>query len=418
LRNLLRDKNFKLLLTGQTLTMFGDVVLFLVLAIWVKSLTGSSGAAGAVFLFFTIPALVAPFAGLFIDRFPRRWVMILNDIATGFIVLGLLFVHDRTDVWIIYVIAFLYGASQQIFFAARSGLLVSMLEDEKLGDANGLLEALRQGLHIAGPLIGAAMFAVWGGGSVAVLDSVTFFLSAFFLSIMRVSDLERGGERPRLLDEISAGARHIWSTRELRVMVTIFFICLATIGMINSAFFSLIDRGLHRPPEFVGVIGTFQGAGSVLGGVLSSLGIRRFGESIVAAVGLVITGLGLAFCAVGTMPTALSGAAIVGVGFSSLSVGYMTLLQRRTTLQLQGRVFAASEAVLAIPMSLSAAVGVALVTVIGFRFIYGLNAVVMVGCGVAMYKISRDWRNKEGDALPGSGERIAPMTTEPLFPKV
>src|SRR5947208_9804045 len=155
--------------------MFGDVALFLVLAIWVKDLTGSNGAAGLVFLFFIVPSFVSPILAVVVDRYPRRRVMMLNDLVTGFGILALLLVRDRGDVWLIYAVAAFYGLSQQVFFAARSGLLAGWLESEALGDANGLLESTRMGLRVVGPPTGALLYGAFGGGATAVLDSATFF---------------------------------------------------------------------------------------------------------------------------------------------------------------------------------------------------------------------------------------------------
>jgi len=73
---LLRNRDFRLLLAGQTLSMFGDIALFIVLAIWAKQLTGSNGEAGAVFLTLALPSLASPLGGLIVDRYPRRIVMI------------------------------------------------------------------------------------------------------------------------------------------------------------------------------------------------------------------------------------------------------------------------------------------------------------------------------------------------------
>lgn len=383
---LLRDRNFRLLLTGQSLSMFGDIALFFVLAIWVKQLTGSNGEAGAVFLALALPSLASPLGGLIVDRYPRRIVMIADDMVTGLMVLLLLMVNGREDVWLIFVVAFLYGTAFTVFFAARFGLLVSMLDDDRLGEANGVLESLRQGLRVGGPLAGAALFALWGGGAVALIDSATFFVSAGCLLALRVNDLERTTERPPLLQEISAGARHLWRQPELRKLVIILAVALCTIGMLEAAFFALVDNGLHRPPEFVGVIGAVQGVGSILGGILAAGIMRRLGESKVAGLGLAVGGGGLAVIVVGTLIPALTGALFVGVGLSWLLVGYMTLLQRRTPAQLQGRVFAAAEALLAAPQTLSIGLGAALVTFLGFRIIYGLNAIVLLLCGWLLFR--------------------------------
>jgi MFS family permease len=378
---LLRDRDFRLLLVGQTLTMFGDIALFIVLAVWVKQLTGSNGEAGAVFLALSLPSLASPLGGMIVDRLPRRIVMIVNDVATGVMVLLLLLVRTREDVWLIFLVAFLYGTSLTIFFAARSGLLVSMLGDDQLGDANGVLESLRQGLRVGGPLAGAALFAWWGGGAVAILDALTFFASAGFLCAVHVSDLEKSDARPPLFEEISAGARHLLHTPELRRLVLVLAVALSTVGMLEAAFFALVDKGLHRPPEFVGVIGAVQGLGSIVGGLTAALVMKRVNESRLTGLGLVVSGGGLGLVVVGTLAPALCGALVIGCGLSWLLVGYVTLLQRRTSPALQGRVFAAGEALLAGPQTLSIGLGAALVTLVGFRFIYGLNAAVLLFCG-------------------------------------
>jgi hypothetical protein len=83
---------------------------------------------------------------------------------------------------------------------------------------------------------------------------------------------------------------------------------------------------------------------------------------------------------------ALTGAVFVGVGLSWLLVGYVTLLQRRTPAQLQGRVFSAAEALLAAPQTLSIGLGAALVTFLGFRVIYGVNGAVLLLCGWLLYR--------------------------------
>lgn len=382
MRRLFADRRFRLLFVGQTLTMFGDVALFLVLAIWVKDLTGSDGAAGSVFLALVLPMVLAPVGAVWIDRFPRRLVMLWNDVGTGAVVLCLLFVHDRADVWIIYAVAALYGVSQQIFFAARSGLLATWLEDELLADANGLLESMRSGLRIVGPLTGAALYGAFGGGATAALDAATFFASAFVLFLLRVPDIARTTSRDvTFAREVTEGMRHLARTPELRLLAAVFAIALGVVGFLQPALFSLVDEGLGRPPEFVGIVAMVQGAGAVAGGVLAGRALRRFAELKVIGVGTALVGLGLAPMATARLPAVFAGAVAVGVGIAVLNVGYVTILQRRTDTGLQGRVFAASETILNLPFAVSIGVGAALVGTLGFRPMYLTNAVVLAACG-------------------------------------
>src|SRR4051794_20830370 len=110
MRRLLQDRDARLYLGGQVLSAFGTRALFLALGIWVKSLTSSNAAAGLVFFVLALPALLAPSAGLLVDRVPRRPLMIGVDLVVGGALLLLLLVHGRGDVWLIYVVAFVYGS--------------------------------------------------------------------------------------------------------------------------------------------------------------------------------------------------------------------------------------------------------------------------------------------------------------------
>ena len=76
----------------------------------------------------------------------------------------LLFVHGRAELWLIYLVAFLYGLVYTFLSAGQSALLKVMLPDELIGDARGVLTTVREGLRLVGPLTGAGLFAVAGAG--------------------------------------------------------------------------------------------------------------------------------------------------------------------------------------------------------------------------------------------------------------
>ena len=139
MRALLAYRDARLLLAGQTLSAFGDWAMIIVLAVWMKALTGSSALAGLTFFTFAAGSLLAPLGGLLADRVRRRPLMIVADSVLGAIVLLLLFVHDRNDSWLIYAVALAYGALGTVFFPARAALLKIMLPEELLAEANGVL---------------------------------------------------------------------------------------------------------------------------------------------------------------------------------------------------------------------------------------------------------------------------------------
>ena len=185
---LLRLRDARLYLIGQTLSLFGDSALYLALGIWVKTLTGSNAAAGLVFFVLALPALVAPAAGVVVDRVRRRPLMMVTDLVIGAAVLLLLFVHGAGQLWLIYLVTALYGAAAIVFSSAQSALLRTMLPDALLGEGNAALQTVREALRIIAPLAGAGLFAALGGGAVAILDAVTFAASALSLAALRVQE--------------------------------------------------------------------------------------------------------------------------------------------------------------------------------------------------------------------------------------
>jgi MFS family permease len=386
-RRLFADRNFRLLFAGQMVNTFGNQAMIIVLGIWVKQLTGSNGMAGLIFMLLAIPAPLAPFTGLLVDRLPRRRVLIGNDLVSAATVLCLLLVHDRGDVWILYAVALGYGLSNQIYRSARGGLIHSMLPAELLGEANGLFGALGQGMRIIGPVIGAGLYALAGGDVVAMVDAATFLVSVgCYLLLARVRDLSRtrAQTQSRLLHELLAGARHVLITPDLRRMVIAATVAFSTAGTIDVAIFALIDQGLHRPATFLGVLVTVQGAGSVVGGLAVGAVIRRLGEFGAACLGFIVCAAGLALGATASLPAVYAGAVLAGFALPTILVASLTLVQRRTPNEMQGRAIAASDAITDVPFAVSIAVGAAIITAVGFRTIYLVDAAVFAAAAVLL----------------------------------
>jgi len=388
MRALLRDRSYRRLLVGQTLSAFGDYAMFLALAVWVKALTGSSAAAGLAILPFVLPSLIGPALGVYVDRFPRRRTMIITDLAAAASLLPLLAVRDAGDIWLIYLASFLIGLCTVVYQAARAGLIVSMLPEDELGEANGLLQSTSQAMRLLAPLAGAALFALFGGPAVAVLDAITFLISALFLLGVQAPAIERTDESG-FWPELRAGVRHIVRTTDLRRLTIGTAVVTLAAGVMEVVIFELIDEGLHRPPEFLGVLSTVEGIGAVIGGVVVGIALRRLGELTTIAVALVAAGIGVGLLATAQIGIVFVALAVVGIGVSFYNVALITLMQRRTDAAMQGRVMSAVDAAFTVPFAISIAVGAAIVTVVSFRTIYILEAIAFVGVAVYLTLAAR-----------------------------
>lgn len=381
MRRLFSYRDARLLVGGQTLSAFGDFAMWIVMAVWMKSLTGSSARAGLVFFVLAVGNLAGPLGGLLADRVRRRPLMIATDCLLGVSVLVLLLVHDAGDAWLIYLVALLYGVCGSVFYPARSALLRVMLPEDLLAEANGILSATQQGVRILAPLVGAGLYAAFGGGTVAILDAATFGASALFLTAMHVREDKPEPPAHHFMREVTAGIEHVWQTLPLRQLTIGATIALLVVGFTETLIFSVIQH-LGKAPTFFGVLGTVQGVGSIAGGVTAALLMRRVGDVRSAGIGLALFGLCGLLLIVQSLPVVCVGLFVAGIGLVWAIVAFNTALQTRTPLAIQGRVSAAVDVSLSIAQTTSIATGAALSTVVDYRILLvSMAAVVIASAG-------------------------------------
>jgi MFS family permease len=386
MRRLLTYPDARLLVAGQTLSAFGDWAMFIVMAVWMKTLTGSSARAGLVFLVLGLGAFAAPLGGLLADRVRRRPLMIACDCVLGASVLLLLLVHDRSSAWLIYLVALLYGAVGMAFYPAQTALLRVMLPEDLLADANGALSTMRQGLRIVAPLAGAGLYAAFGGGLVAVLDAATFGASAFLMSRMRVAEERPEPPEHHFLREVTAGVEHVWRTLPLRQITVGVAVALLVTGFTETLIFSVIQHLGHKP-SFFGVLATLQGIGSIAGGLTAATVLRRFGDVRTVGLGIALFGLCGILLAVPSLVVVTIGFVVAGLGVVWAIVAFNTSIQTRTPLVIQGRVDAACEVSLSLAQTVSIGTGAALSTLVDYRLLLvAMAAVVAVS---AAYLLTR-----------------------------
>lgn len=387
MRQLLRNRDARVFLSGWAVSTFGDSAMFLVLGIWAKDLTGSNSAAGLVFFVLVLPSLFSPLAGLVVDRMPRRPLLLGESLVMAAAVLLLLFVHDRGDLWLIYVVSAIYGIGGTVSYSARSAFMTVMLPRELLADANAILSSVREGLRLIAPLAGAALFAAVGGGAVAILDAATFLVVAGALWLVRVPETRPEPEETHFLAELTAGIVHVFRTLPLRQIILTAGVCLLVVGFSETLIFAVVDEGLHRSPAFLGVLEPAQGVGAIAGGVTAAWALRRFGDVRLVGIGMGLFALGdLSFVSHSVTLIAV-GFAVSGFGIAWLIVGFATSVQLRTPARLQGRVASAADVMVSTPQTVSIALGAALVTMLDYRLLVITMAVVVALC--AAYLLTR-----------------------------
>lgn len=379
MKKLLERRDARVYLLGQALSLLGDTSLWLAAGIWVKSLTHSNAKAGLVFFFYALASLSAPFAGMLVDRVRRRPLLIVVNLLSAAAVLLLLFVHDAQDVWVVYLVMVLYGFSGALISSGQSAFLTVLLPPELLGDANGLLSTVREGLRLIAPLVGAGLFVVVGGHVIALIDAGSFLCAAVATVSVRTVEPVPTRSESKFLREASEGFRHVLRTPILRRTTISLSVALLFVGFGETAAFAVVSSGLHRPPSFLGVIMSVQGVGALAGGLTAAMAMRKLGEARLIGIGLAAAAVGAGLWTVSAYVPVFAGSVVFGAALPWIVVGAATLIQLRTPAELQGRAYSAFDLLASVPQTVSIGVGALIIGVIGYR-----PELAMMGAAIAV----------------------------------
>ncbi|MDF2580322.1 MAG: transporter [Microbacterium sp.] len=376
---------FPRLAAAWVATNLGDSALFLMVAVWVKELTGSDVAAGFVFVALGLPAILAPFIGMMADRMPRRRLLVINNVALVPVVLSLLLVSGAGQLWLVYAVVFVYSAAGYVTASAQAGIIRAMLRDDQLAAGNGVLSTIDNGLRLVSPLIGTALYVWLGAPAVIVLTAACFAVAAIVVAGLPVGAAapEHGAQRG-YFRELLAGFEQLFAPQSLRVVTIAAAIGFGATGLLNIVVFPALDA-MHADPVAIGVLVPIQGAGAVLGGILSATIVTRWGEGRAAALGLVLVAAGSVPFAFDSVVLGGAGMFVMGIGIPITVVAFSTLRQRMTPDALQGRTGAAANVLVNLPQTLVSIIGAGLLVFVDYRvLIWVAVGAVIVGAATAL----------------------------------
>lgn len=378
MRQLLRIRNARIYLLGDVVSTLGDSALWLAMAIWIKELTGSSAAAGLLMFCYAAGSLFSPLGGVIADRFRRRPFLIWANLVAGAVVLLITLVHHRGQIWLIYLVIFVYGVIGSAIGPAQTALLPTLVPGDLLAEANGAQQTLNEGLRLITPLAGAGLLVLLGGPAVAIADAATFGVAVASLIALRVDEPRRqpsAGPRPR--GEFTAGFRFLRGEPVLRSITIALAVVMLVFGFTESACFSVVTIGLHDKPAFVGVLTTIQGVGAVGGGLTAARLLKRMSEARLTALALACAAGALLLLALPNIVPVIIAMLLAGFFGPWVGVAVITAIQRRTPAAMLGRVDGALGLTLNVPQVVSVGLGAALIAVLDYRLLLIIVAVVV-----------------------------------------
>ncbi len=346
---LVRDNvNLRRLWMGSVVSLLGDWFNTIALYTLVFRLTGSPFALGAVFIFKMLPwALASPIAGVLVDRYDRRRLMILSDLLRAVIVLGFLLIDEATDVYLVYGLIALQVVVGAVFVPAKSASIPNITSPRELLTANALLSASWSVMLALGAALGGFATEWFGEQAVFIIDSLTYLVSAYFIyrtTIPQSTDTPDGPVLRTAMREMGEGWRY------LRTAPGVGRIALlkATWAMAGGALvYGLTLLGNEVAPQAlatgIGILFAVRGMGTGIGPIVARVVFKDQNQwPLVMGVFIIISGL--CYLGIGLVPWTLGVIMVLVMLAHSPSganwVMATVLLQKRTEDRIRGRVFA------------------------------------------------------------------------------
>jgi MFS family permease len=405
---LFRNRSFMALWIGQMISFIGDYFVMLAVPIAVNRLTGSAMMVGLSFMSTALPGLLlGPVAGVFIDRWDRRKVMIAADVIRGLLVLIMLSIRSADQIWVYYLVGFLMSCTSQFFFPARNAVLPLLVQDaDDLLAANGLMQIVQTVGFLAGPALAGFSIGLYGESVAFIANSIGYFVSALAVLTMTVphNPVQRAaaGAIQAVVSELRAGLTFLFTNHTTLGVMIMLTICQLGIGAFIVVWVPFLQRYFNQGAEGVGLIDSVFGAGMVLGGLLLGMLSRRTRKTILAPVSMVI--MGIIAVPIGYSPTyfiILVLNFLFGIALVPLQSTLTTLLQLAVPDEKRGRVSSSLNAMVNAGGLISMAFASFFGELIGLP-----NLLVLVGVIIILSGVLGFWLLKEPE--PASVETVIP----------
>lgn len=282
---LARNRNYRWTWMGQIVSEMGDHFNNVAVLSLVMDETHNGAAIAGLMLSRAIPAILAgPLAGVLLDRFDRRRMMIASDLARGFLALGFIWAIRYQATWLLYLLSALLMLASPFFTSGRSAILPAIATDAELHTANSLTQTTGWMTLAVGAFFGGTTAAKFGYQIAFVFNSLSFFISAFCIARLQ-SDKGHFRAADRNLNETKV-ARPWHEYREgigymfrspLILGIGLIAVGWASGGGAAQVLFTLFSEMVFkRGPEGLGQLWGMAGVGLLIGGIVGN----RLGKRI------------------------------------------------------------------------------------------------------------------------------------------
>ena len=271
----LRNADFRSLWLAALISDAGDWLLFIALPIVVYRETGSALGTSLAFLIELAPGIgFAALVGRLADRWDRRRMLLVVSLLQALALLPLLFVHDRSQLPVVYAVIFGQATLAALFDPAKNALLPTLLPADELVSANALV-ALSQnfGRLLGGPL-GGLLLVLGDLRLIAAVDLISYLLAATLIARLRPRLHAGSGSPRRHRSPVPAAFLAALRGRRVRASLLVAFIGQTAQGIFVVLFVLFVAQRLHGGSAEIGLLRGLQAIGAIAAGLILSVRAR------------------------------------------------------------------------------------------------------------------------------------------------
>jgi MFS family permease len=400
--SIFRKRDFSLMWSAQLVSTIGSALTDLAAGILVFKLTGSALNVGLVLMVTAIPTLfVGLFAGVFVDRFDRKKILLASDLLRGLIVfmipIAFIALGNETGMIAMYGLLFLSATVRTFFDPAWESVLPEIASEEELTSANSFLSISSFG----STAVGFALAGLLAGIDIHLpfyIDAVTFAFSFVLVFLVRVPKQPPSEESTTVgvvVENLTSGGKYLWRTPLLRSLFLINIPIMLSFGLWNVLLLPMAIRELHATAFEYGLQEGVTSVGFVLGSLLMARYGDRLAEGTWMVAGTFLMGVfGILYGLSPNIEVAIVLVMVTGFLNSPMGLGRRLLLQKNIPREMRGRVFSAF-AVARDVVTLVGMAGAALADLYPVRNLIIAASLMLVGAGIL------------GQLLPGIGRKGA-----------
>lgn len=379
-----RNRDFSLIWMAQLISTMGGALSSLAASIYVFRVTDSALSVGLMLMATAAPSLlVGLFAGVFVDRYDRKKIMIIADVLRAVLVVLIPFLVPLSIVWL-YVIVMLTSAIGQFFDPAHESVLPEVASEKELAAANSLIAISSFGSTAIGfaaaGLIASAANINWA----FYLDGASFVVSAVCIYMIHIKTIQPEDETSAVivLKNLRAGLRQLFDTSILRSLFTVQFFVMISFGLSNTLLLPFALRALKATEFEYGLQEGLTSIGFVVGSLLMANIMDRMREGAWLAIGFIgMAVIGIIYSSLHSIPLAILLITVSGFLNAPTSIARRLIVQRNTPREMRGRVnsvfFVTRDLLFLVGMS---AAGLA--DLMDVRLLYLISAITLLIAGL------------------------------------